>query len=359
MVGGLALATRAPSILLAPAAGTLADRFDRRRVGIAANLLQGVAAGALAVLAAVDLAGAWTILGLTFLLGCGFALGLPAQLALIPFLAPPERLSQAVALNSVGINVARLAGPAIGGAVLAGAGATVCFGLNAVSFLAVVAALATVRPRPVPPRRGSTSIRTGIAYARRDPGIRRLLAGMAIFTGLASSIQELAPVVAEAVGAGPTGLGLLLGAMGGGAILGAWLLERLVGRGLPRGRALAAATGVFALFMALLAAAPTLPLAIAAMAACGSMWIWMFSGTNTAVQLRSPPELVGRMLSLYQLAVIAPIGVGSIVLGAIAGAVGIAPALWAGAVVLAAWSLYALRVPVQEVDLPHGARPSG
>jgi hypothetical protein len=89
------------------------------------------------------------------------------------------------------------------------------------------------------------------------------------------------------------------------------------------------------------------------------MWIWMFSGTNTAVQLRSPPELVGRMLSLYQLAVIAPIGVGSIVLGALAGALGIAPALWAGAAVLAAWSVYALRVPVPEVDVPHGSRAPG
>ncbi len=354
MVGALALATRAPSVLLAPAAGQLADRFDRRRVGIAANLIQAAAAAALAVLAAAGLAGAWVILGLTFALGCGFALGLPAQLALIPFLAPAERLSQAVALNSVGINVARLAGPAVGGLLLASVGATACFALNAVSFAAVVVALMVVRPRAAPPRQGSSTIRTGLDHARRDPAIRRLLIGMAVFTGMASSIQELAPVIAENVGAGPTGLGLLLGAMGGGGVLGAWLLERLVGRGLRRGVALPAATGVFALFMAVLAAAPTLPFAIVAMAACGSMWIWMFSGTNTAIQLRAPSRLVGRMLGLYQLAVIAPIGVGSLALGALAGVLGIAPALWSAAAVLGAWSIYALRNPVAEIDRPPG-----
>ena len=166
MVGALALATRAPSVLLAPAAGQLADRFDRRRVGIAANLIQAAAAAALAVLAAAGLAGAWVILGLTFVLGCGFALGLPAQLALIPFLAPAERLSQAVALNSVGINVARLAGPAVGGLLLASVGATACFALNAVSFAAVVVALMVVRPRAAPPRQGSSTIRTGLDHAR-------------------------------------------------------------------------------------------------------------------------------------------------------------------------------------------------
>lgn len=344
-------------MILAPAAGSLADRMDRRRVGIAANLIQAVSAGLLAILAAVGMAGAPAILGLTFLLGCGFALGLPAQLALIPFLAPAERLPQAVALNSVGINVARLVGPAIGGVMLATAGATACFALNAASFLAVVIALMVVRPRAAPPPRGPSSARAGVAYARGDPGIRRLLIGMAVFTGFASAIQELAPVVAENVGAGPAGLGILLGAMGGGGVLGAWLLERLTGMGLARGRLLPAATGVFAVCMAALAVAPTLALAVVAMAFCGSMWIWMFSGTNTATQLRSPPELVGRMLSLYQLAVIAPIGVGSLLLGAIAGATSITVALLVGAAVLAAWALYALRRPVPEVDIPHGGEP--
>ena len=230
-VGALALVTRAPAILLSTVAGQLADRFDRRAVGIWTFLLQAVAAGALALITWASGPEVWSIYVLSFLVGVGFALGLPAMLALIPALVPAPRLSQAVSLNAAGINVARLAGPAIGGATLALFGATACFALNAVSFLALVLVLLRI-----PPGRRRRAAR-GSACARRWPtppattGMRRLLIGMAVFTALASPIQELAPVVADRLDAGPEGLGLLLGAMGGGALAGAWLLERLHGGG--------------------------------------------------------------------------------------------------------------------------------
>ena len=166
-------------------------------------------------------------------MGTGFALGLPAMLALIPALVPRARLSQAVSMNAAGINVARLAGPAIGGGMLAAFGATVCFAVNAVSFLALVgrAAAARARGRPRCAPGTPTRMREALRHAMRDRAIRRLLVGMALFTALASPIQELAPVVADRLDAGAAGLGLLLGAMGGGA-----LARRLVARAPHRPR---------------------------------------------------------------------------------------------------------------------------
>jgi predicted MFS family arabinose efflux permease len=350
-VGALALVTRAPAIALSTYAGHLADRFDRRTVGIWTFLLQGVAAAVLAIITFADGVNVAAIYVLTFLVGTGFALGLPAMLALIPSLVPRARLSRAVSLNAAGINVARLIGPAIGGVMLALFGATVCFAVNALSFLALVWALLLL-PRAAPgrDRGGGVGMRQALGYAAGDPAMRRLLLGMALFTAAASPIQELAPVVADRLDAGAGGLGLLLGAMGGGALVGAWLLERLTDRGLPRHRALPIATLTFSAGLAVVAVTPWLWLGLVGMAFSGAFWIWMFAATNTAVQLRAPAALLGRMLGLYQLSVIGPIAVGSTLAGAIAQGVGIEATLLGCAVLLALWGVWSLRNPVVEID---------
>jgi MFS family permease len=357
-VGALALVTRLPAIGLSTVGGQLADRFDRRAIGVATFLLQALAAGALAVVTAVAGAQLWAIYALTFLVGVGFALGLPAMLALIPTLVPHPRLSQAVSLNAAGINVARLAGPAVGGATLALFGATTCFAVNAVSFLALVVVLLRLSPGPgAADRRSAVGTGAALRYALSDPGMRRLLIGVGLFTALGSPIQELAPVVADRLDAGPEGLGLLLGAMGGGALLGAWLLERLTARGLPRHRALPTATVTFSAGLALVAVAPWLWLAILGMAFAGAFWIWMFAATNTAIQLRAPRALLGRMLGFYQLSVIGPIAIGSTVAGAVANGAGIAATLLGCAVLLGAWGAWSLRNPVPEIDVQERTPP--
>lgn len=361
-VGALALVTRAPAIAFSAYAGGLADRFDRRLIGVWTFLMQAAASAALAVITFVDGIVVPAIYALTFVVGLGFALGLPAMLALIPSLVPPGRLSQAVSLNAAGINVARLAGPAIGGGVLVLFGATTCFALNAVSFLALVWALLRVdAPRAAERRRGSARMADALRFAAHDPAIRRLLVGMSVFTVLASPIQELAPVVADRLDAGATGLGLLLGAMGGGALGGAWLLERLHDRGYPRHLALPTATTLFACGMAVVALTPWFLVGLAGMAFAGAFWIWMFAATNTTTQLRSPPALLGRMLGLYQLSVIGPIAIGSTVAGLVAERIGIAATLAGCAGLLAAWGLWSLRNPVPEIDAParRVATPSG
>ncbi len=352
-VGALALVTRAPAIAFSAYAGGLADRFDRRLVGAWTFGLQAVAAAALAVITLVGGTHVAAIYVLTFAVGLGFALGLPAMLALIPALVPAPRLSQAVSLNAAGINVARLAGPAIGGGVLVLFGATACFALNAVSFLALVWVLLRLSPRPAVVHGGSrVRMSDALRYAAGDPAIRRLVVGMAIFTTLASPIQELAPVVADRLDAGATGLGLLLGAMGGGALGGAWLLERLHARSYPRHLALPTATTLFAAGLMVVALTPWFTLGLAGMAFAGAFWIWMFAATNTATQLRAPPRLLGRLLGLYQLSVIGPIALGSTVAGLVAEEAGISATLAGCAALLGAWGLWSLRHPVREIDAP-------
>lgn len=357
-VGALTLVTRAPAFLLSPYAGQIADRFDRRRVGMLAFSAQALGAGGLALTSWTGHISPATLYALNLVIGCAYALGLPAMLALVPSLVERSLLAQAVSLNAAGVNVARLIGPAIGGAVLATFGATACFGLDALSFLAMVLALSRVPENRSPRTERGTGLREAAAYGWRDPAMRRLLLGMAIFTMLASPVQELAPVVAHQIGVGPRGLGFLLGAMGGGGLLGAWLLERLGAHGLARHRALPIANVSFAVGMALVAFAPALWLGMAAMLVSGVFWIWMFAGTNTAIQLRAPRRLLGRMLGLYQWSVVAPVATGSAVAGVLAEHIGITGALLSCAAILGSYGLWCLWRPVPEIDAPPDERVS-
>jgi MFS family permease len=205
--------------------------------------------------------------------------------------------------------------------------------------------------------------REALGHAWREPAPRRLLLGMAIFAALAAPAQELAPVVAANLGHPDVGLGLLLGFMGGGALVGAWLLEYLGRAGYPRHHALPTATVAFAVGMAVLAASPWFWLALVAMFAAGVFWIWMFIATNAAIQLRSPPELLGRMLGLYQLSVLGPIAIGAQAAGGLAELVGIRWSLAVCAALLGAWGVWSLIHRVPSIDgiegVPHGGLREG
>ncbi len=349
MVGLLALAYRAPAFVLAPWGGKLADRHDWRRVGIVTFSVEAAGALALAVLAATGHLSVAAIFAATVVMGAAFAVGLPSVLALVPALVPTPRLQEAVALNAAGINVARAVGPILGGVALATAGATWCFAINALSFLALVAALVAAphleQGAKVPQR-----LRTAMRYAFTDHAARRLLVGMFIFMLFAGPVQELAPVVAQRVGGGPVALGVILGAMGTGALLGAWGLQVLSRRGLPRHRAIPIATVAFGACLVVVAASPVLALTAVGMLAAGAFWIWLLTLTNSAVQLSSPSQLLGRMLSFYQLAVITPIAVGSVLFGSLAGWLGIGWSMGIAAVALMAWGAWTLAHPVPDID---------
>ena len=362
-VGALALVARGPAFVLSGYAGQLADRLDRRVVGMATFSLQAVGAGGLAILAAVDLASPPVIYIATFLVGVGFALGLPSMLALVGVLAGRDRLPEAIALNAAGINVARLAGPTLGGVMLVLGGPVACFALNAASFLVLIIVLSRLRALPPATPGSRAQFREALRHAVDDPAPRRLLLGMAIFAALAAPTQELAPVVAAKLGHPDVGLGLLLGCMGGGALIGAWLLSSLGHAGYPRHHALPTATVAFAAAMTLLAIAPWFWLALVAMFIAGTFWIWMFIATNAAIQLLAPPELLGRMLGLYQLAVLGPIALGAQAAGGLAELVGIRWSLGACAALLGAWGVWSLAHRVPSIDgidgAPHGGMREG
>ncbi len=357
MVGALSLVSRGPAFLFSTSGGKIADRFDRRRIGRWTFALQGVAAGGMAVMSLIGALSVPVIFALTFALGVGFALGLPAMLALVPALVPPEHFEQAVSLNAAGVNVARLAGPAIGGVLLSVVGTTWCFGLNAFSFVALILVLLWVHVREMGPRPSGVSTRFALRFARQDPAIRRLLISITMFAALAAPVQELAPVIAHVLGAGAAGLGLLLGAMGAGALVGAWVLDRLQAHGLTRDVAISLATIVFAIMMSGLAVAPTLALGLLGMALCGAFWIWMFILINTSIQLRAPRSMIGRMLGLYQLAVIGPIAIGSLLAGLWAEIVGIRVSLVTCSVLLVAWGIWTMRRRVPEIDDGRASEP--
>ncbi len=350
VVGALALVSRGPAFALSTLGGSLADRFNRRLVVQWTFALQAFAAAGMAVMAFFGHLTVPVIFALTFALGVGFALGLPGVLALVPALVPRRYFTDAVSLNAAGVNVARLVGPAIGGVLLSLVGPTWCFGINAFSFAALIIVLVWVRLRDIGPRSSGVSTRSAIRFARHDPALRRLLVSMALFAAFAAPIQELAPVIAHVLGAGATGLGFLLGAMGAGGILGAWILNHLMGRGLPRGVAITRATLFFACMMGVLSVVPTFAFGFVVMALCGVFWIWMFILINTSIQLRAPRTMTGRMLGLYQLVVVGPIAIGALGAGLWAEVVGIRWGFATCAAFLVVWGLWMLAHPVAEID---------
>lgn len=362
-VGALTMVARGPAFLLSGYAGQLADRVDRRVVGIVTFALQAVGAGGLAVLAALDMATPAVIYIATFAVGVGFAAGLPAMLALVGALAGRDNLPEAIALNAAGINVARLAGPTLGGLMLVLGGPAACFAANTASFGVLILVLLRMEPFPPASPGSRAPMSEALRYAIGDPASRRLLVGMAIFAALAAPAQELAPVVAAHLGVREVGLGLLLGSMGGGALIGAWLLARFGRAGYPRHHALPTATVAFAVAMTVLATTRWFGLALVAMVVGGVFWIWMFIATNAAIQLGSPPQLLGRMLGLYQLAVLAPIAVGAQGAGLLAEAVGIRWSLGTCAALLGAWGFWSLTHRVPAIDglthLPGGGIREG
>jgi MFS family permease len=349
MVGLLALAYRAPAFVLSTWGGKLADRYDWRVIGITTFSVEAVGALALSALAFAGHLSTGAIFAATVVMGTAFAVGLPSVLALVPALVPTAQLQEAVALNAAGINVARALGPVLAGVMLATAGAGWCFLVNSASFLFLVAAL-IVAPHVQQGSKVPERLRTALSYAFTDRAARRLLVGMFLFMLFAGPMQELAPVLARRLGGGPVALGVILGGMGAGALLGAWLLQVLSTRGLPRHMAIPIATLAFGASLLLVAASPVLWLTVIGMVVAGAFWIWILTLTNASIQLSSPSSMLGRMLGFYQLSVITPIALGSVAFGALAGALGIGWSLAIAAACVLAWGAWTITHPVAEID---------
>src|SRR5277367_5982421 len=227
-------ATNLPVFLLGVPAGAAGDLFDRRRLLLVTQGLMLAAAAVLGVMTLTGSTGPWTLLWLTFALGLGATMNGPTWQAIMPDLVPNSELPAAIALNSVGFNLARAVGPALGGAVVAAIGAGAAFILNAVSFVGVMIVLYLWRrdteqqPRPISTERVGAAILAGMRYVRFSPPIHSVLLRSGTFIISASALWSLLPLVAKVeLHRDSTGYGLLLGCLGVGSILGALLLHRL------------------------------------------------------------------------------------------------------------------------------------
>lgn len=322
MVAAVQAATTLPVVLLAVIAGTLADIVDRRRYLILAQLWMFAAATALALLAHFDRLGPWGLVALTFLLGCGAAMAMPAQQATTPELVPRRMLGQAVALGSLSMNIARAIGPALGGLIVAQAGAGWAFAINAVSFLGVAVVLArwkrNAAAAALPPEHFGAALRAGLRYAREATVLQAVLIKAAGFFFFASALTALLPIVVkQELGASAGTYGLLLGCIGAGAILGAIGLPR-IRRRLDGDRLVALATLVYAGCMLAMASLRDVRLLYPVAVLNGLAWISVLSSLQIAAQVSVPAWVRARALSLYIVVFSAGMAAGSLGWGALA-----------------------------------------
>ena len=223
MVAAVQAATAAPIFFLALPAGALADIVDRRRYLLVVQTWMAVVAALLGVLTIAGITTAWTLVALTFAMGIGAAMMMPAWAALTPEVVPRSELQGAIALNSMGINVARAIGPAVAGLIVAAAGTGAVFMLNAISFLGVIAILLWWRRQgenaTLPAERFFSAMRTGLRFVRHHrPLHAAVIRGLGFFL-FASAPWALLPLIARnLVGGGPQSFGMLVAALGAGAV---------------------------------------------------------------------------------------------------------------------------------------------
>uniref|UniRef100_E6QRV7 Putative MFS transporter n=1 Tax=mine drainage metagenome TaxID=410659 RepID=E6QRV7_9ZZZZ len=331
MVALVQAATTTPVFLLALPAGALADIVDRRRYLIVSQVWMMIVATVLGVLTLAGLTTATILLVFTFALGIGTAMMMPAWGAITPELVGRSELQAAISLNSVGMNLARSIGPALAGLIVAVAGSGAVFLLNAISFLAVIAALKVWQRPPqvseLPAERVFGAIRAGLRFARYSPELRAVLTrGVAFFIPASASWALLPLVVRHQLHSGPGIYGLFLACMGVGAIAGALLLPRLRTR-LSRDSVVAGATVLYAFAMLVLAHSGNVYAAGAAMLLTGVSWISVVSSLMTAVQTALPGWVRARGLALFWMVFMGGMAAGSTIWGQVASWAGIPYAL--------------------------------
>ncbi|WP_019927631.1 MFS transporter [Nocardia sp. BMG111209] len=348
-------ATTLPVMLLVVPSGVLADLLDRRRLLLVAQTAMAALAVVLTVVTAVGHTTPTVLLSLLFLLGCGQALVSPSWQAIQPELVPRTQIPAAASLSSMNINSARAIGPALAGVLVSLAGPTVVFGLNAVSFAGIVAVLFRWRQpvvdRDLPPERWLPALRAGLRFIRSSPSIRRVLLRSILFIFPASAVWSLLAVVAhDRLGLGSDGYGVLLSALGAGAVLGATQIGRLR-RALSTTGLLALSGVLFGIGALAAAVVPYPPLVWPGLLFAGLAWMVSMSTMNSSMQLLLPGWVRARGLSMFQLVLMGGQAVGALVWGVIAGVFGIVPTLLVSAAMLGLCALSTRWLPVRVTSL--------
>jgi MFS family permease len=322
-LGTIAFAGTLPTLFLMLPGGVLADRIPKRRLLMTTQASMMVFALVLALLAWTGALQVWHIAVLAFLLGVANSFDAPARLAIVTELVDDrEDMQNAIALNAMMFNMARVIGPAVGGIILATAGAAWCFALNAASFLAVlIALLLMVLPNDVarPSNRNVLAdIREGIRFIALHPVIRPIMILVGTASLFAFSYAVLLPAyAADVLRTDEAGYGAMNTAVGLGALVGSFGVASL-GRGVNRGTMLTLGSVLFPLALIGLAAARSLPAALALLFLVGLGFVTQNVQANTLVQAMAPDELRGRVTSVYSLMFFGTAPFGSLLAGAVA-----------------------------------------
>lgn len=338
-----------PIMLLSLAAGALADTVDRRKIMLAAQTFMLLVSAGLSVMTYLGLITPWVLLSFTFLIGCGVAFNGPAWQASVGDMVPRADLAGAVTLNSMGFNMARSVGPAIGGLIVAAAGAAAAFAVNAFSYIGLLIVLfrwKPDRPKQTLPREGLlAAMAGGVRYAFLSPRVTAVLLRAVVFGVGASAVQALMPLVAREGGGGPLVFGLLLGAFGVGAVGGALFVGKL--RAKYETETIVRVAGLtFAVAAATIGYSPWLILTLPALMIAGAGWVLVLSTFNVTVQMSVPRWVVARALALYQMAAFGGMAGGSWLWGSLAQSQGLDTALGLSAGVLLLSVVIGLRVPL-------------
>jgi predicted MFS family arabinose efflux permease len=358
MVAMVQAASTLPVCLLALPAGTLADRMDRRRLLLVVQWTMLVLALLLGLLVLRGVATATSLLLVTLGIGACVAVMAPTWQSIVPALVAKEDLQQAIALHAVGMNISRAIGPALAGLIIAAFGIAWPFLINALSFIAVIAALWHWRgyrdkPPPAPPTQSYLgALGSGLAQARDNPALQRTLWRSVLFYVAGSCYWALLPLIArEQLRGGPELFGVLVGCIGAGAVAGAMWLPRLRARwGLDRIQQAGQLATAFSLLGFALFGLPLLGMLTAILA--GAAWLASLSTLNVAAQLALGDAMRARGMALYSMVFYGCLAGGSLVWGQVATAVGVAATL------LVAAALAVLALPVA-ARLPLVGRPAG
>ncbi|MEM8602528.1 MAG: MFS transporter [Cyanobacteria bacterium P01_H01_bin.121] len=354
LVALLQAATSLPVLLLGFPTGAIADIVDRRRFLLFTQIWSALASLGLTVVTLTNLTTPWSLLGFTFALGIGAALARPVWQVIIPDLVPYEDLPAAIALNGVNINLSRAIGPALAGLLVAAVGPAAVFGIDSLSFLAVIIVLWRWQPAPkatnMPAERFLGALRAGSRYILHAPALQAVLIRIGIFVLAGSGLWALLPVLAkQELGLGASGYGILLSSLGAGAVVGASQMPK-IRQYLSLNSLAIWATVVFALANLSLTRLDQLIPLCGVMFLAGFAWLGLMMSFNVAAQTAIPRWIKARALGAYQVVFQGGMAIGSVIWGIIATHLGISEAFGIATGVLLLGIAAAPRYPIRLGD---------
>lgn len=301
-LGTVGMINTIPYLLLSPIAGTLADRWDRRRILVVTQSIAMVLAFILAALVWTDVVQLWHVYALALTLGIVTSLDMPAAQAFIGDMAGREMVRKAVVINGMIVQISRVLGPTLAGYVVAKLGAAMAFGINGLSFIAVIASLLAVKAAQAARAPGAASggFREGVAYLKTQPRIRDMMVMTGMITFFIFSIGQILPSLSAKVLHGGVDLyGTLMGASGAGALVSVLLFVPWAQRLRRTGLMLASILGIAGLLVTLFSFITWVPLALAVYFLLGMLPPVVLTTNNGLIQVLSPNEMRARLLSIY------------------------------------------------------------